>query len=164
MEKVSERTSRSQSSTILAMTSIIFGIVKFDDDVELCGFDASFIDIAIKNLVGGTTRDDAERTVTKTDAATFDLIINKIPTQALGPILSKNNGILIQGYELEKAQLEFLLAERYYALLRVHIDDIKGTNLYCSNWPSPLAASKKSRLWKPIIRFNPRKKSGCNSC
>ncbi|MGE4611224.1 MAG: hypothetical protein AAED33_07510 [Paracoccaceae bacterium] len=163
LAKVSERTSRSQSSTILAMTYIMFGIIRFEDDVGLCGFDANFIDTAIKYLVGGTTRDDAERAVTKTDAAIFELIINKILAQAFGPILSENNGISMQGYELGKAPLAFLLAERDYALLRVHIGDIKGANLGLFELAIPLAASKKSRRWKPKIRFDPRKKSGYNS-
>ena len=49
----------------------------------------------------------------------------------------------MHGYEVEKAPLAFLLAEKDYALLRVHIDDIKGANLELFELAIPFSCIQK---------------------
>lgn len=117
---VSERTISSHTQTIEAMSSILFGIVDFDHEVGLAACDAQFIDTLIIHLAGGAIGENEARAVTRTDAAIFKLVVNKILKQVfelhdIADIVSR-----MQNYKLEKAPLVFLLAEKKYALLRVH--------------------------------------------
>lgn len=122
---VAEHTISSHTQTIDAMSSILFGIVGFGDEVGLCGFNAQFIDTAITHLAGGSSGASVARPVTKTDAALFKLIINKILCQVFNQFEVSEAEVGMQGYELEKAPLMFLLAEKEYALIRVHISDVE---------------------------------------
>jgi flagellar motor switch protein FliM len=140
---VSERTINSHTKTIEAMTSRLFGIVSFGDDVGLTGFDSQFINTAITHLAGGTARASNERPITNTDAAIFKLVINKILSQVFDLPEVTETDVGMQGYELEKAPLMFLLAEKKYALLRVAIKDVKGANLGQFELAIPLACMKK---------------------
>ena len=140
---VSERTISSHTQTIEAMRSRLFGIVSFGEDVDLTGFDSQFINTAITHLAGGTASASDERPVTNTDAAIFKLVINKILSQVFDPPEVSETDVGMQGYELEKAPLMFLLAEKKYALLRVTIKDVEGVNLGQFELAIPLACMEK---------------------
>lgn len=118
---VSERKIDSHTKTIDTISSIMFGIVDFDDEVGLTGCDARFIDTAIMHLAGGASYTNEIRSITKTDAAIFKLVINKILQLAFAQQDAEEFAIEMHGYEVEKAPLMFLLAEKKHALLRVHI-------------------------------------------
>ena len=140
---VSDRTISSHTKTIEAMTSRLFGIVNFGDDVGLTGFDSSFINTAITHLAGGTPSASYERPVTNTDAAIFKLVINKILSQVFDQPEITETDVGMQGYELEKAPLMFLLAEKKYALLRVAIKDVESVNLGQFELAIPLTCMEK---------------------
>ncbi len=140
---VSDRTISSHTKTIEAMTSRLFGIVNFGDDVGLTGFDSSFINTAITHLAGGTPSASYERPVTNTDAAIFKLVINKILSQVFDQPEITETDVGMHGYELEKAPLMFLLAEKKYALLRVAIKDVEGVNLGQFELAIPLTCMEK---------------------
>lgn len=140
---VAERTISSHSQTIDAMSSILFGIVGFGDEVGLCGFNAQFIDTAITHLAGGSSGASVARPVTKTDAAIFRLIINKILCQVFNQSEVSEAEVGMQGYELEKAPLMFLLAEKEYALLRVHLSDVENVDLGQVELAIPLTCVEK---------------------
>ena len=127
--EVSERTISSHTQTIEAMTSRMFGIVSFGDDVGLTGFDSQFINTAVTHLAGGVRAASGDRPVTNTDAAIFKLVINKILTQVFDIPDVTQSDVGMQGFEREKAPLLFLLAEKKYALLRVKINDVEGADL-----------------------------------
>lgn len=141
--QVCERTISSHTQTIEAMTSRMFGIVSFGDDVGLTGFDSQFINTAITHLAGGVSGASADRPVTNTDAGIFKLIINKILTQVFDMPEAPQTEVGMQGYELEKAPLMFLLAEKKYALLRVNIADIEGVGLGRFELAIPLSCMEK---------------------
>ena len=107
----------------------MFGIVDFDDEVGLTGCDARFIDTAIMHLAGGASYTSETRPVTKTDAAIFKLVINKILQLAFAQQDAEDFAIEMHGYEVEKAPLVFLLAEKKHALLRVHIIDNENNEI-----------------------------------
>jgi len=140
---VSERTINSHTKTIEAMTSRLFGIVNFGDDVGLTGFDAQFINAAITRLAGGTPSVTEERPVTNTDAAMFKLVINKILSQVFDSPEVSQNDVGMQGYELEKAPLMFLLGEKKYALLRVTITDVERAGVGQFELAIPLTCMEK---------------------
>jgi len=127
--KVSERKISSHSQTIESMTSRLFGLVSFGDDIGLTGFDSQFISAAITHLAGGNIGTGVDRNVTNTDAAIFKLVINNILTHVFDTPEVAQTGVRMDGYELEKAPLMFLLAEQKYALLRVDIKDVEAANL-----------------------------------
>ena len=127
--EVSERTISSHIQTIEAMTSRMFGIVSFGDDVGLTGFDSQFINTTVTHLAGGVRAASGDRPVTNTDAAIFKLVINKILTQVFDIPDVTQSDVGMQGFEREKAPLLFLLAEKKYALLRVKISDVEGADL-----------------------------------
>ena len=127
--QVCERTINSHTRTIEEMTSRMFGIVKFGEDVGLTGFDSQFIDTAITHLAGGVSEAGSDRPVTNTDAAIFKLVINKILTQVFDMPDGTLSDVGMSGYEREKAPLIFLLSEKKYALLRVNINDVEGAGL-----------------------------------
>ena len=143
MAAVSERTISSHIETIETMTSRLFGIVSFGDDVGLTGFDSRFINTAITHLAGGVASANDERPVTNTDAAIFKLVINKILSQVFDLSEVSETDVGMQGYELEKAPLMFLLAEKKYALLRVNIKDVGGTDLGQFELAIPLTCMEK---------------------
>ena len=140
---VADRTISSHSKTIDAMSSILFGIVGFGDEVGLCGFNAQFIDTAITHLAGGSSGASVARPATKTDAALYKLIINKILCQVFNQPEVSEAEVGMQGYELEKAPLMFLLAEKEYALLRVHISDVENLDLGQFELAIPLTCVEK---------------------
>ncbi|OUS08386.1 hypothetical protein A9Q96_02730 [Rhodobacterales bacterium 52_120_T64] len=127
--KVSERAINSHTRTIEAMTSRLFGIVNFGDEVGLTGFDSRFINTAVTHLAGGAPSANEDRPVTNTDAAIFKLIINKIFGLAFEFPEIVQTEVSMQGYEREKAPLMFLLAEKQYALLRIKISDVESVAL-----------------------------------
>ena len=141
--KVSERTVSSHTNTIEALTSRMFGIVSFGEDVGLTGFDSQFINTAITHLAGGTSVGGGDRPVTNTDAAIFKLIINKILTQVfdMPEVAPADVGML--GFEREKAPLLFLLAEKKYALLRIKVQDVEGAVLGQFELAIPLSCIEK---------------------
>jgi flagellar motor switch protein FliM len=141
--EVSERTISSHTQTIEAMTSRMFGIVSFGDDVGLTGFDSQFINTAISHLAGGASGASGDRPVTNTDAAIFKLVINKILTQVFDMPEVTQTDVGMQGYEREKAPLMFLLAEKKYALLRVNISDVEGAGLGRFELAIPLTCMEK---------------------
>ncbi|MHA1128178.1 MAG: FliM/FliN family flagellar motor switch protein [Alphaproteobacteria bacterium] len=140
---VSERTISSHTKTIEAMTSRLFGVVSFDKDVGLTGFDSNFINTAITHLAGGTASPRDERPVTNTDAAIFKLVINKILSQVFDLPEATETDVGMHGYELEKAPLMFLLAEKKYALVRVTIKDVQDVNLGQFELAIPLTCMEK---------------------
>ena len=140
---VSERTIGSHTKTIDTMTSILFGIVDFDDEVGLTGCDARYIDTAIMHLAGGASYTGETRPVTKTDAAIFKLSINKILQLAFAQQDAEEFAIEMHGYEVEKAPLVFLLPEKDHALLRVHIIDNEKTDLGKFEIAIPLTCIEK---------------------
>lgn len=127
--EVSERTISSHIQTIEALSSRLFGIVAFGDDVGLTGFDSHFINTAITQLAGGVPGRSVERPVTSTDAAIFEMIINKILSSVFDAPEVEDADIRMNGYELDKAPLMFLLAEKKYALLRVKIRNVENAEL-----------------------------------
>lgn len=126
---VFERTISTHTQTIEAMSSILFGIVDFDEVVGLTGCDAQFINTAIIQLAGGTTDPDASRAVTKTDAAIFRLVINKVLMQFFDLHDTSDITSGMRDYKLDKAPLAFLLSETNYAMLRVRISDKKNAEI-----------------------------------
>ena len=141
--EVSERTISSHTQTIEAMTSRMFGIVSFGDDVGLTGFDSQFINTAVTHLAGGVRAASGDRPVTNTDAAIFKLVINKILTQVFDIPDVTQTDVGMQGFEREKAPLLFLLAEKKYALLRVKISDVEGADLGQFELVIPLTCMEK---------------------
>lgn len=141
--EVSERTISSHIQTIEAMTSRMFGIVSFGDDVGLTGFDSQFINTAVTHLAGGVRAASGDRPVTNTDAAIFKLVINKILTQVFDIPDVTQSDVGMQGFEREKAPLLFLLAEKKYALLRVKINDVEGADLGQFELVIPLTCMEK---------------------
>ena len=141
--EVSERTISSHIQTIEAMTSRMFGIVSFGDDVGLTGFDSQFINTAVTHLAGGVRAASGDRPVTNTDAAIFKLVINKILTQVFDIPDVTQSDVGMQGFEREKAPLLFLLAEKKYALLRVKISDVEGADLGQFELVIPLTCMEK---------------------
>ena len=143
LAEVSERTISSHTKTIDAMTSRLFGIVSFGEDIGLTGFDSQFINTAITHLAGGASGTAGERPVTNTDAAIFKLVINNILEQVFDmPEVTQNN-VGMQGYEREKAPLMFLLAEKKYALLRVKMCDVENVGLGQFELAIPLSCMEK---------------------
>lgn len=140
---VSERTIDSHTNTIDTMSSILFGIVDFDDEVGLTGCDAQFIDRAIMHLAVGASYTGETRPVTKTDAAIFKLVINKILCLAFAQQDAEDFAIEMHGYEVEKAPLVFLLAEKQHALLRVHIIDNENNEIGQFEITIPLTCIEK---------------------
>jgi len=143
MAGVSERTISSHIQTIEAMTSRMFGIVRFGEDVGLTGFDSQFINTTITHLAGGGPVASGDRPVTNTDAAIFKLVINKILTQVFDIPEVTPADVGMQGFEREKAPLLFLLAEKKYALLRVKIKDVEGVELGQFELAIPLTCMEK---------------------
>jgi flagellar motor switch protein FliM len=141
--EVSERTISSHTQTIEAMTSRLFGIVSFGDNVGLTGFDSQFINTAITHLAGGESGASGDRPVTNTDAAIFKMVINKILTQVFDMPEVTQTDVCMQGYEREKAPLMFLLAEKKYALLRVKAKDVEGAGLGQFELAIPLTCMEK---------------------
>lgn len=140
---VSERKISSHTQTIEAMTSRMFGIVSFGEDVGLTGFDSQFINTAITHLAGGVSGAGTDRPVTNTDAAISKLVINKILTQVFDTPEVTQTDVCMQGFEREKAPLMFLLAEKKYALLRVNINDVEGADLGRFELAIPLTCMEK---------------------
>lgn len=126
---VSERIINTHTQTIEAMSSILFGIVDFDDVVGLTGCDAQFINTAIIHLAGGTIDPDTSRAVTKTDAAIFELVINKVFMQFFDILDTSDITSGMRDYKLDKAPLAFLLSETNYAMLRVRISDKQNAEM-----------------------------------
>lgn len=70
---VTQRTIGTQVETIEALTSILYGIVGFGDNIGLAGFDERFINSTIATLAGGSLDPNNDRRATVTDAAIFKL-------------------------------------------------------------------------------------------
>ncbi len=141
--KVAERTVSSHTKTIETMTSRLFGIVNFGEDIGLTGFDSQFINTAITHLTGGASAASNDRPVTTTDAAIYKLVINKILAQVFDSPEITQTDVRMQGFEREKAPLIFLLSEQKYALLRVNISDVEGANLGQFELAIPLTCIEK---------------------
>lgn len=141
---VSDSAVATQQKTINAMTSNLFSIVNFDNELGLSGFDKVFINATISLLTSGKLDQEKARSVTNTDAVMVCHVINQILMDVFKNYQSSGeNPVKMSEYETTKAPLTYLLETVKYALLRIEIQDTDNIDLGTIELAIPLACIAK---------------------
>ena len=141
---VSDSAVATQKKTIAAMTSNLFGIVNFDNELGLSGFDKVFINTTISLLTSGKLDQGDARSVTNTDAVMARHVINQILMDVFKNYQdSDQKPIKMSEYEISKAPLTYLLDTIKYALVRIEIRDTDNIDLGTIELAIPLTCITK---------------------
>jgi len=123
---------KSSKKSIENMDACLFGILDAHGGKGLAGFDLAFINAITALLMGAKTAGNTpaeERPISQTDASLSAMVINAILVEAFfGTNPQPQNTALPQafgmnGHELEKAPLFYILFEDKYAFLRIEISN-----------------------------------------
>ena len=142
---VSGSTVTTQKTTIKTMTSNLFGIVSFDDEIGLSGFNTTFVNSIISLLTLGRSEKADPRSVTSSDAAMVRYIINKILTDVFENYQAADDDLVqMSEYETVKAPLTYLLNSKKYALLTIGILDVHKFDIGAIELAIPLTYITKT--------------------
>lgn len=123
--KVSNRMVKPAVSVIDAMRTVQYNIVEMHNQTGLVGLSSEFIETAVSGLTGAPSQSGGgvDRPPTPTDTALSGLIFNEMLSHVF------DTEIEIQGFEIDKAPLIFLLQDDRYASMNIEIFDLEGASL-----------------------------------